>query len=83
VNYEVSDQNGFSQTPELMAFFIERFGPYPFDVYGSVLVDFQYGTIEAQTLAQHGPNGATDVAVAHSLAHEWFGNSVSMTTASV
>jgi len=64
--------------------FEELFGPYPFDVYGSAVVrDSIGGALETQTLSIFGQDvvgfGAfTEQIVAHELAHQWFGNAVSI-----
>ncbi|MBV5331216.1 M1 family peptidase, partial [bacterium] len=70
----------------MLAFFGERFGPYPFDAYGIVIVDFPRDTpfftlaMETQTLSQHGEeeDALSEYIIAHELAHQWFGDSVSL-----
>lgn len=61
--------------------FIEQIaGPYPFEGYGGVTVDDRalYYALETQGMSTF-PAGATDEAtVAHELAHQWFGDSVSV-----
>lgn len=76
----------FARTGEMIEFFSERFGPYPFDAYGVVVVGEELGfALETQTLslfgrdAVNGQGGAEQVA-AHELAHQWFGNSISLET---
>ena len=74
------------QTADMLAFFGERFGPYPFDAYGIVIVDFPSDApffvlaMETQTLSQHGRDeySLSEYIIAHELAHQWFGNSVSL-----
>lgn len=78
-----ASKEGFNQTAEMLVFFSDRFGPYPFAAYGSVIVDipeFSFGAMETQTLSQHGlrHNAIAETIVAHELAHSWFGNSVSL-----
>ena len=64
----------------------EWFGPYPFEVYGHVVVDEALGfALENQTLSLFGADLVTgadeiDVVVAHELSHQWFGNAVSVAT---
>ncbi len=74
----------FARTGEMIAFFSELFGPYPFEAYGAVVVDADLPfALETQTLSLFGRNwltgtGWAEEAVVHELAHQWFGNSVSL-----
>jgi aminopeptidase N len=76
----------FAQQGEMLDFFSDIFGPYPFDVYGSLVIDEEVGTaLEAQTLSVFGMDmldldnvPETELTVAHELAHQWFGDSVSV-----
>jgi aminopeptidase N len=69
----------FERTPEMMDFFEEVFGPYPFDVYGVVVHDIPLGfALETQTLSTFGSAFTSERVAAHELAHQWFGNSVSL-----
>ncbi len=76
----------FAVAGEMIATFEDWFGPYPFDVYGQVVVDESLGfALENQTLSLFGADfvtgtGLLDHVVAHELAHQWFGNSVSPAT---
>ncbi len=76
----------FARTGEMVATFEQWFGPYPFDVYGQVVVDENLGfALENQTLSLFGSDmvtnrGDADVVVAHELAHQWFGDAVSVAT---
>ncbi|MGH9187675.1 MAG: M1 family metallopeptidase [Acidimicrobiales bacterium] len=70
----------FSDHAEMIDFFDDRFGPYPFEVYGALVVDDSFGfALEAQTLSVFDRSipgaGAEDIVV-HELAHQWFGNHV-------
>ena len=62
-----------------------RVGGYPFDVYGSLVVDVELGfALETQTLSLYDPawfdglrRGLWEPTMVHELAHMWFGDSVS------
>ncbi len=62
--------------------FSELFGPYPFEVYGVVVVDERLGyALENQTLSLFDTNLALhggEETLVHELAHQWFGDSVSV-----
>ncbi|UVI37914.1 M1 family metallopeptidase [Brevibacterium spongiae] len=66
----------------MMNLFIDRFGPYPFEVYDVVVTDDVLEIpLESQPLSVLGPNhlGAeweAERLVAHEMAHQWFGNSL-------
>jgi aminopeptidase N len=74
----------------MMAFYIDTFGPYPFEAYGVAVADTMlFFALETQTISLFGaqvvPDAVTgviteasdaEVVVAHELAHQWFGNSV-------
>lgn len=71
-------------TAEMLAFYTERFGPFPFDTYGVVVPESGLSGIafEGQTLSVFAPNLfsnrlAADSTLAHELVHQWFGNWVS------
>lgn len=79
----------FTPTGDMIAYFAEQFGPYPFDVYGVVVpMAATEAAMENQTISLFGTDllerlssGATtrDVYLSHELAHQWFGNSVTIT----
>lgn len=74
----------FATQPEMMRFFESRFGPYPFESYTAVITDDDLEIpLESQSLSTFGRNFAsTDWdsirLVAHELAHQWFGNAVTV-----
>jgi aminopeptidase N len=84
--YAEIGQFTFGRTADMIAFFEDLFGPYPFDAYGVVVVNTAVGfALENQTLSLFGVDriaggGLIDEVVAHELSHQWFGDSVSLTT---
>ena len=62
---------------QMIAFFEEQFGSYPFNSYGSIVDDDTVGyALETQTRPVYSRR-ATEGTVAHELSHQWFGNAVS------
>ena len=76
----------FDLQPKMLGFLSGLFGPYPFEVYGSVVVNTGTASagaaLETQTLSSFGVDqlgdSGTDQLVVHELSHQWFGNSVSL-----
>ena len=69
---------------EQLAWLRERVGDYPFDVYGTLVVDAPLGfALETQTLSIFDTSWFTDRrgvwegGMTHELTHQWFGDSVS------
>lgn len=73
-------RRAFDRVPEMMVFYSDLLGaPYPFDVYGGIVVPAQLGyAMENQTMNLFGLDSANELTIAHELMHEWFGNSVSL-----
>jgi len=79
-----SFRTGYDILPSAIDFFSTLFGPYPFDEYG-VVVATPNGicantplALEAQTLSLHCPVMHSEDVIVHELAHQWFGDSVSL-----
>ncbi|MFK3979636.1 M1 family metallopeptidase [Micromonospora sp. NPDC050397] len=77
----------FDSEREQIAWMEQQVGPYPFDTYGSLLIDVQLGTaLETQTLSVYdstvlaAPTPVVESVMAHELAHQWYGNSVAPAT---
>ena len=69
----------FARQGEMIDFFADLFGPYPFATYGAVVVDEDLGfALETQTLSLFGSDLTAEPVVAHELAHQWFGDHVSL-----
>ena len=75
-----------ARTPEIVRFLSTRFGPYPFEAMGAIVPDIGLAfSLETQTRPVYAPGAfradnpddRTSV-VAHELAHQWYGDSVSV-----
>ena len=79
-------RKNFDKLPEMIDFLSSVYGPYPFSEYGVVITSSEgslcnfAGADETQTLSLHCPqeSAATESVIVHELAHQWFGDSVSL-----
>ena len=75
-----------ARTGEIADFLAKSFGPYPFNAYGGIVInDDRVGfALETQTRPIYSDGfwrgGSNTVVMAHELAHQWFGDSVSVDT---
>jgi hypothetical protein len=82
----VNAQESFKPTPDMIAFFAQTFGEYPFvaDKYG--MTEFNWGgAMEHSTNTSYGTqlvNGGHtyDYIIAHELSHQWWGDALSPRT---
>jgi aminopeptidase N len=73
---------GYALAAQMIPYFESLIGPYPFEAYGSVVVEDPalHYALETQAMSTFpsGPIPPSEASVAHELAHQWFGNSVSV-----
>ena len=69
----------FALVPEMVEVFTQLFGPYPFSSLGSTVfedTDFN-AALETQGMIGYDRSAIREPTVAHEVAHQWLGNSVS------
>ncbi|MFG1706961.1 M1 family metallopeptidase [Nonomuraea sp. M3C6] len=77
-------RHDFGRQGEMMVLFTDLFGPYPFTGYTAVVADDDLDIpVEAQGMSIFGRNHVDGVRgferlIAHELAHQWFGNSLTV-----
>jgi hypothetical protein len=78
-------ENIFARQPEMIAYYSKQFGAYPFESCGGIVLRSDFGgALETQTLITYGnmlvrvPAVEAEDILAHELAHQWFGGSVSL-----
>ncbi|WP_248961652.1 M1 family metallopeptidase [Sphaerisporangium perillae] len=70
----------YSTSAKVTDYWSKVFGPYPFSSTGGVIDDFSAGyALENQTKPMYGGFQPDESIIAHELAHQWFGDSVSIT----
>ena len=70
----------FTRTPEMLELFTRLFGPYPFGSLGNTVFSESSfdAALETQGLIGYDRSSVSERTVAHEIAHQWFGNSVSL-----
>jgi aminopeptidase N len=77
-------RHDFGRQPAMVAEFARLFGPYPFGEYAVVVTEDELDVpVEAQAMSVFGANHvdgrrSCERLVAHELAHQWFGNSLTV-----
>jgi aminopeptidase N len=70
----------YSTSAKVTDYWSKVFGPYPFSSTGGVIDDFSTGyALENQTKPMYGGFEPDESIIAHELAHQWFGDSLTIT----
>jgi aminopeptidase N len=82
LNNQIDTQ--LARTPEIIDFLATQFGPYPFDAMGGIVINdrrIQFA-LENQSRPIYSSlffqGGDASTVIAHELAHQWYGDSVSL-----
>ncbi len=73
-------ESAFGNTPDMLSFFSERYGAYPFARYGNAIVPFG-GAMENTTCTSFGDvyvGENAELVNVHELGHHWFGDDVTL-----
>lgn len=73
-----SEQVPAGETAEMLRVLSGWFGPYPFDVYGVAVLPGLPLALETATLTTLPPDSNRERVRLHELAHQWFGNRVTL-----
>ncbi|MEV0380696.1 M1 family metallopeptidase [Nonomuraea sp. NPDC050643] len=69
----------YTTSGEITDYWSQVFGPYPFSSTGGMVDDYSAGyALENQTKPLYGGFDPDESIIAHELAHQWFGNSLSI-----
>ena len=79
-------RSGLGNSTDILDFYVEEFGPYPFGHYGNVISPYTLGGMENPTVVTFSDAyigeeflAATEYINAHEMAHHWFGDMVTPT----